>query len=660
MEKKICLALGDLNFETYFQNMINKLVGSIHSPEFNNAQRKITEVYNQELPDEEKKLKRQEILRDLFGSDFEFLSYQSLSALQRYRDTGISKFSFTDAATYLGIVAQRCSETNPDILIIREGLKGEEDFLSVLQEVRTKCDNVRIVVIGKDHGVDDPFISNIVAKGIYDITYGKEINSNQLIKFLFIPTPYSDAGKVAEAPSTPVTTVTPSKPKLFPFGKKMDKKEEPKPYLEDEIPETEKKIVTTQVEIQEQRVTPVIEKTAVTPPVIKSEESQSFRVDTDKPQVPTHIVQDSEDTGVLDVGEDDTTMLGTGDIFGCSPSVQFIPYNIKPVVITVRNADRRKNQQYVVYPDGTTSECVPVGTPLPIQSIPRNQIDVDFENYVDSLCNSTEVTSEAPQVQKVKLAKTIIFTSARQGVGCSTVAINVAASLALQGNKVLFFDSNFGTSATYNRLGFPMTELGFDEAITQEEDVLSVPLTKEKLLRDKPKYEQDYKALPDKLDYMKWSEQMTVNTTGIAGKIKDSLLLLASSYDYIIVDSTLIYTNAIYDEIYSFADMVYAVTIQDIYDTTITSTALKYYESMSIASKVGVVINRYANGVRLKPQIFSEEFYNTTHISTMLMDNAGFIEDYLNHSIYVTLNAGPLSARGRVRASILSVAEELA
>jgi Mrp family chromosome partitioning ATPase len=105
------------------------------------------------------------------------------------------QFKICGIVTYKGGIIKQIEEKRPDILVIRENLKGSEDMLSVTYEVRTQFPSVRIIVLADAASPQNKTLATLVSWGIYDIISGKTIKLMNIIDLIEKPRTLKDMSK---------------------------------------------------------------------------------------------------------------------------------------------------------------------------------------------------------------------------------------------------------------------------------------------------------------------------------------------------------------------------------------------------------------------------------------------------------------------------------
>lgn len=587
---KICLGIGDRTGEEFIKSALTKMVDCVSQKGIDDIDAQIREIYsNEEYDNETKKAKRAEVLLKFFDGHA-LLSRMSLATISLVKDSGITSIEFEDDAPYRECVVDRCSN-GCDVLILSEMLEGQTNFQALCQEIKVKCPKVRIIVLGGAHEKGDAFLQGLTQKAIYDITYGDKVNFLDLFKLIFKANTYADSLKYLNS------TQTSSQEKESVVKKPL--KVEP---IEDIPPVQEKKSFLSNV---------VKKEAAVVQPV-----KEPVSHDTDLFMDDTPVVSTGGGTELL--ADDEPVRDG----------LVCYPYDLKPLLIT----DRKTKESVIVNPDGTRE----TGGNLP--AVIKSPKDIAYEGYISSLLTDgsdnrgvmSDTVHPSQQMNYGVKAKSMLFTSTIQGVGCSTLAFNFAVLCAEEQKKrVLFVDANLGDSSSLARLEIPQTIGVSLDDLMRDPSRISEILNKQILMTQTPKNHAARMAyLPDTLSYITWGKDIATNLAWVvenADKFNDVLTKLSFSYDYIVIDSSLILSNAVNDTLLQFVNTIIPVVTQDIYSTNMTANQIHNFDKYNIASKVKVICNRYEACPPLTTDSFSGDFYNAS-VFPIHDDNKGFIK----------------------------------
>lgn len=203
-----------------------------------------------------------------------------------------------------------------------------------------------------------------------------------------------------------------------------------------------------------------------------------------------------------------------------------------------------------------------------------------------------------PAVYKNQLGKVITVTAARQGVGCTAVAVNTAFALASMDKTVLLIDLNFGGSCVFEKLNIP-TEFGYtlDQVIDEYNkgnNISSLCLNKSKLNNNS----EQIQALPEKLSFLRLSDD--ISKTSTLNGLEKVLDFYKMGFNYIIIDAFLgDYESSAVSQALNISSKVILATIQDVYEVNAAYSMVKKVDSViPITGKLVPFVNRYVkNGM---------------------------------------------------------------
>ena len=600
---KICLAIGDRTCEDFLKSSIGVLLQCLNTKDLEGVAPEIEAIYNDpEKSKEEKQKLRIEILAKFFDGH-QFLSNLSLTTLRAMKASNITEIEFVEEAPYREAVVDKCRGYNVDLLILSEMLQGQVDFQTLCQEVRINSGNTRILVIGGQHEKGDDFFVGLTAKAIYDIVYGESLQFADLFKLIFTKNTYSDSLKylktsqLSNPTGSPVVTkpvnYTASIPTTNPF---------------EAAPTTEKK----------EKVSIVKKSKKEEPPAPVRHDTDLFGVEeTETYSGGTELIEDTDTKRVLD-------------------GLIAYPYDLKPVVVT----NLRTKEDTVINPDGSTD------TSGNLPAVVKTIKDKNYELYVTSLMTDAgtenhgvmlERPTGSPSTPYGLKGKSLLFTSSVPGVGCSSVAFNLACFYAFANKKrVLFIDTCFGESSNFARLEFPQDVGATIEDVMQDFSQAKNILHKQMLVANAVGNNVNrFSLLPDTLSYMTWSREL--NPVWLQDNISlfDEMIdKLSYQYDYIIYDSSLLITHIMHDSLLKNADYIIPVVTQDLYTTNKTSSVLRGYNHLNIGPKMRLIVNRYEKVSQLPLTSFSSDFFGATAYP-VFDDNCGFISSNAQGIPYV-------------------------
>jgi len=464
-------------------------------------------------------------------------------------------------------------QEKPDIVVIVDSLKGSIAFQGLIHDIRSMYSNVRIVIISKKRERGDIFFKEMVRYGVYDIYTGESIELAEIFKMILEPKSldyglYLSGEELSTSQLQPVHNS--SQPEVAIVDEKSPAEAEHKKGLFGMFKAQSKPV--------SQPATQSIHQSSQQAAVpVGWVNPQSSTPEVSQPVPVTTPVKAS--TSTLSSSSPSKPIFGTqvlDDSSNMKDGFVFMPYEIQPVVVT----DFVTSEKLTVGANGEV-----LGKNLPIVTGPKPLINQNFENYAMSLLRQSNNQSAIPQ----HLAKTVVFTSVRQGSGCSTIALNTAFSLALKGHKVLFMDACPGRSSTFSRLEIPGTTDGINDALNylkNGESILDVPLSFNKLIAHSTTANRSrFDTFPQSLSFIKYSDDFNSVNDSVVSLVPDMIRAFGQIYDYIVVDTSLMFFDSYTYKFLELADRVTMVTTQDLYELNLALDSLKNYEKIDIVGR---------------------------------------------------------------------------
>jgi septum formation inhibitor-activating ATPase MinD len=199
----------------------------------------------------------------------------------------------------------------------------------------------------------------------------------------------------------------------------------------------------------------------------------------------------------------------------------------------------------------------------------------------------------APTKEQGVGAKIGVFAGVRQGVGCTSTAIDVAVALAKKDNKVLLLDF---AGSIFKKLGIKGEWNGLETLtywLNNGYNITNQTVTMNTLLKN----ERNQTGLPDKeinFSYMPKSLHFLETRLDTLGDITNVIRVLKTQYDYIIADVDLGYDLPPVRTLLSLADSVFCVTTQDMYEVNMLTECINSYKNtVNFANKARIIVNRY-------------------------------------------------------------------
>lgn len=100
------------------------------------------------------------------------------------------------SVNYREAVITKVKEYRPDILVLRETLKGTISIDEMIFQLRTQCEYCRIVLIAGNHTPGDRFLTTVISRGVYDIVWGSKIKLGKVIDYINKPSLYRDVAEL--------------------------------------------------------------------------------------------------------------------------------------------------------------------------------------------------------------------------------------------------------------------------------------------------------------------------------------------------------------------------------------------------------------------------------------------------------------------------------
>ena len=227
--------------------------------------------------------------------------------------------------------------------------------------------------------------------------------------------------------------------------------------------------------------------------------------------------------------------------------------------------------------------------------------------------------SQALKSQYLGKDKIVTFFGAKNGIGTTTIAYNVAMELAYRKRNVLYIEVNdFNPMIpywydVYQNLGLnngiDKAVLGFETGINK--DIDEALITREELIRNSPdSMAENFKLFPKTLDYLFFSEEYieSRNKQIISSNSFSQILLYFMqqlNYNYLILDINTHTDQSIIETALTFSNMNYIVVSQEFssigyYQTFFNKLKQKGMDfskkddgKKDLSDKNSVIINRY-------------------------------------------------------------------
>lgn len=272
---------------------------------------------------------------------------------------------------------------------------------------------------------------------------------------------------------------------------------------------------------------------------------------------------------------------------------------------------------------------------MPNIKIPK--IELPFEKHSDKKNKKEKIVEK-----EVRKEKIITFWGAKNGIGTSTIAHNMAVSLANSGNKVIYveLDNEKPSVAYWYDLGNLSEGIETFLKYLKKQEYKKI---KDTIIRTRDLKEGDnkYNILPDSLDFLFFSKEYLSKTKKepLIGALKDlyMYLLYQVGYDFVILDIAKNVKRQDLIDMLMFSNLVYIVASQDVsslgYHTLDLNKLMK--EGINIKNKSHYIINKY-----LKSSLDSEKIKKWLEV-----ENLTLIPDIREVCIESNINSRPIETK---------------
>ena len=479
-------------------------------------------------------------------------------------------------STYREAVIPTLKETGAEIVLIREELAGSMKLSALLKNIRVGCPKVRIIFMCQERDRTDPFLTLLVQLGIYDIINSNAVNINTMVSYIMAPRTFRDVSSYFrledEIDLTPLESDdeadeskaasgglfgilgTPKKGS----GKKGGKKAST-------IGDTSRKS-STDMDVAAMRA------------AIQEEADRKARANLDEMVAEASANANKQLQATLNKAEETTTRLRT-ELQNKTQQAEAISMELDRVRIErdslqreledtkqqLRSSALPGSKQII---SGNMQELVDKISQMErkVEELQNKVFEKDkriaeLEDQLGSLGKDTPVIAGTAQKRKSPLfsalkpvmkptqkdRQVIAFVGSKHGSGNTTVALNLAAYLAVTGYNVLFMEINSRFPLINHYFNFSNVINGIDTAcqnINNGAAGIQPSIIQPRLIAAAPALAKRYGKLPETLHFMTFSneylrnEKMGKKTMPLAKTWMDLMYILGShlGYSYIIVD----------------------------------------------------------------------------------------------------------------------------
>ncbi|WP_144537320.1 ParA family protein [Bacillus thuringiensis] len=545
------------------------------------------------------------------------------------------EYTIVGTTVYREGVLKAIKENKPDVIVLFESLKGNENISEIIYEIRANYKNVRIIFGSNKREPGDVLLATIVGYGIYDILYGEKINANEIIRLIKDKNEFTDVFHLR--PKTTVDEKT--NKKLYDVPTKVVERPVIKEIYLDKTNPFDESIEDNKIEASKEKdfsLEEVIDKNSSSEEVVeKISEDEIINLDEEK-------IPDEDE--IINLEESESFEKGNSlddEIFNLEEDKKELIE--EPVMEKKQNLDEKSEEQVKKLTEnlkGIKEDKVEkvgffarlIGT----SKDNKKENDVKDVPEVEKIVSEPEVSEPKipepvivpiPQVETIipepKIIKeTVIketimpvhmkqkiltFLGSEQGVGNSQIAFNTALHLARSGFRTMYIDfKETGSTAEYlYQLG--TFEKGLDIALRGMENknytqIENSIISMSSIISNTPKSSmmlKNYKQFPDLLDLLFYSEDYVtrkekerINSTFL----KDLFMyfIIQKNYDFIVLDAPSDLKNEFTEISMAYSTKIFLTLTQDV--SHIGGWLRKIPEltkRINLDKKIYYIINKY-------------------------------------------------------------------
>lgn len=539
--------------------------------------------------------------------------------VEKYIESSLeNEFIFVATSTYREGILKNVEKNHPDVIILREGLKGKDNWSEIIYHIRQNHPHTRIIFVTGNREAGDEMLAMLVNLQIFDILANEKINANEIIRLVREPNSYQHVAHFqpkmyVDEKTKKMLFESPGATTQFKTVEKVvfvEKPAEPTPAPAPVEPVKEKKArngrglfgkkETTGADAVEQatpsepplamptekrktlfgRNRPVEEK-VVEPPVTvdlkAAEREEKARMQAEKKQ------QAAEQERLKREAKEQARLEAEA--------------RQREEAHRAEEAERLKQQLIREEEERQKHETLHLKTLELQKQIEEMAKNKDAEKFL---------TQELPPHSKQKI---ITFIGSEHGVGNTQVALNTSIQLALNGYKTIYIElkekpstvdylyqlhrnvDNGLESALFNLE--TSNYLGVQNSITRMKDVIDRTPQNDLML-------DLYKTFPKNLDYLFFSPSYTESSNelraGNAQGLKELCmhLLFEMGYHFIILDADIEKSNPYTEVALRFGTQIFYTLTQDVcHIGNSVRHVTDMGKSINIKDKLYYVVNKY-------------------------------------------------------------------
>ena len=485
---------------------------------------------------------------------------------------------FTGESVYRGGIVQGVTYYKPDIVIIREGLPGNEEFSEIILNLKLNYPDIRIIFLAGNREVGDALLATLVQYGIYDLIVGSKLDCTEIIKKIIRPNTLSDVAYFL--------------PKI-----KVDERTNKKIFEAPEMPN----LTTDQ------------------PQVIKS--INDFDEDTSSKRV---NVEEEDDDDIFVIDEDDFDENIENDLdeniendlnknIQVKNSIEEIQEKVQEEVQEETEEEKLRNMRNTYVPK-TKNIKLDIEKDIQNKKVNTDEKRINYTNekqegsFFGNLFKGNKKNVERVSQQ------VLTFIGGSRGTGNSQISFNIALDLAERGYKTMYMDLNdkFSPISYIYQLGY--SDAGVENLLnsfkTSNYTNMNLGISNSsKILTVTDKDDflyKTYSKLPKNIDFLFFSEDYMnrdLNNTNpeiVEGKyLKDLIIYLFTnnSYDFIVIDTPSDIYNELTENALIYSSKIFFTITQDVgvIGNHIKDLKVMIKKGINFKEKFYYLLNKYEN-----------------------------------------------------------------
>lgn len=477
---------------------------------------------------------------------------------------------FAGEAVYRGGIVQGVTYYKPDIVIIREGLPGNEEFSEIILNLKLNYPDIRIIFLAGNREVGDALLATLVQYGIYDLIVGSKLDCTEIIKKIIRPNTLSDVAYFL--------------PKI-----KVDERTNKKIFEAPEMPN----LTTDQ------------------PQVIKS--INDFDEDTSSKRV---NVEEEDDDDIFVIDEDDFDENIENDFdenIQVKNSIEEIQEKVQEEVQEETEEEKLRNMRNTYVPK-TKNIKLDIEKDIQNKKVNTDEKRINYTNekqegsFFGNLFKGNKKNVERVSQQ------VLTFIGGSRGTGNSQISFNIALDLAERGYKTMYMDLNdkFSPISYIYQLGY--SDAGIENLLnsfkTSNYTNMNLGISNSsKILTVTDKDDflyKTYSKLPKNIDFLFFSEDYmnrdlnNTNSEIVEGKyLKDLIIYLFTnnSYDFIVIDTPSDIYNELTENALIYSSKIFFTITQDVgvIGNHIKDLKVMIKKGINFKEKFYYLLNKYEN-----------------------------------------------------------------